>query len=196
MTILELFVSDISSIQTPVMDLPSAVQAVTDFVIPIILPTNGSVLQESGAYEYISGASSADLNDKFISFAEAPYCVTTASELKPMTKELRHFFTTTGNPERYEIRGNRLFLYPTPSADVTIATEEYRRPSVVTNMTDDVPFSGLFDHVYRAVVPAVANGGVIVMEDPTVQQMIRNQVITTLNMRFKRKTVMTSCETF
>ena len=195
MTLLDLFQSHIGAISEPRMAVVPAAQLVTEIILSTLLQYHPAILQESGEYALAANVPHVVLHDDFLSFAEPPYHEEGRTQLAPLPKGMRREITT-GNPTYYEIKGDRAVIFPTPTATGTLLTEEYRRPGVLTSMADDIPFSGLFNIVYIDLVPRIMKDGALIAQDPSIKSMVREQVLTTVNRRHTRNTVMTSCETF
>jgi len=52
-----------------------------------------------------------------------------------------------GQPVYYELRGTRMYIYPSSSANITVRGQYFAKPALVTGLTDTMPFNEEFDDV-------------------------------------------------
>ncbi len=63
-------------------------------------------------------------------------------------------YTGTGTPLYYKIRGSKIYVTPHTSANETIISDYYQRPTQLTLTTDTMPWNELFDAVITDAIIA------------------------------------------
>jgi len=64
--------------------------------------------------------------------------------------KLQH--TTPGQPVYYEIKGQKLCVYPPTSTDITLKGSYWQKPTAITSLNDTLPFSELFDDAIQEIL--------------------------------------------
>ena len=102
------------------------------------------------------------LDANFRGLAERPFVDGESNALQPMTEDIRIAITnqTSGKPTHYELRGNKLYLWPLPEDKTVLRLLYFKHPGVVTGYEDTLPFYAVFDMAYRTIVLAVVELGV------------------------------------
>lgn len=98
---------------------------------------------------------------EFRGLAERPFVNGETNPLEPVTEELRRdLVQATGSPTHYELKGTKLYLWPLPEETTVVRGSYFKHPGTVTLFEENIPFNGIFDLAYRAVVLGVVELGV------------------------------------
>lgn len=104
-------------------------------------------------------------------------------ELTPLPESKRFcYYTDTGTPEHYEIRGTKLRVYPTADADATLKFETFDRQTV-DSMNSTIPYNGLFDDVIIELLVRYGVDPAIASVDPALDLMVRKGIDQVLGRR-------------
>lgn len=132
----------------------------------------------------------AYLPERFRGFRGDPYYLDGAEPviLAPLVSaQDRAGNNEAGDPEFYEILGPRIYLFPYPEEEsVTLYGRYYREPAEVEELIDDLPFRGMFDHIYAEGVFKVQQFGLACSVEPAFSAIIHAQVDAILPGRMKR----------
>lgn len=106
-----------------------------------------------------------------------PYIAVDNLQLQPLNCSRAVFAGETGAPSRYEVRGSYLHLYPTPDEITAVTLTFSQDPDKVENMTDYLPYNGMFDEVYtEGVLRIAASGSTALVADPQFMAVLGNAV--------------------
>lgn len=154
----------------PVEDMYSAIGIVSDYLATRLFLTGSDLLREEVSLEYGVGVNTMALPYGLIGTIEPPYILNAAGDgvgtLEPLPRGMRsRFVNKPGVPQYFEISGDALVLYPTPSLAYSVIFEASVPPEKPVGPNDDIPFNGLFDYIFREVVLLVMiQGGSAVMQ--------------------------------
>jgi len=134
----------------------------------------------------LAGSASFPLPTDLLGLRENPYMTIEGQpgrELAPLPPGRRYAFTQQGTPEYYEVLGSTCWLFPTPSANVSIKAMYNQDPPKLTGMESTIPFNGLFDPVIKDAALQIGSQGVFVVSTPVFETMVRNFVDQILQIR-------------
>ena len=87
-----------------------------------------------------------DLPTGFWGLKGSPWLSGKYNVLEPLPdRETALSLQVAGVPEYYEIKGSRMYTYPSPASDVVLNGDYFVRPTAITATTDTVPFNEIFD---------------------------------------------------
>lgn len=113
----------------------------------------------------------------FLSVAGEPYYTDAGKRkyIKPFDAALA-IPDTAAAPRYYERVGRRINVYPTADAEYTITIPVNAVPVAPAEMTEDIPFDGLFDDAYLEAVYGVMLNGTSAVADRAFVAGIETQV--------------------
>jgi hypothetical protein len=93
-------------------------------------------------------------------------------------------YTSAGTPHYYKIRGDKIYVTPHTSADFTIKSDYFQKPTLIENTTDELPWNDLFnDVIYEVVINLFKKSGILV---PELQQMLNASIDVVANKRGRK----------
>lgn len=92
-----------------------------------------------------------------VDLATAGWNGTSPSGKTPSTYEVQS--QTTGDPRYYELIGTRLYIYPVRSTEITLHGDYFYKPVELTDVTDTIPYSELFDDAIEEFLVKVVRSG-------------------------------------
>lgn len=163
---------------TPAMGLFDAVRAVQQIIVGRLLMRQSDLVKETLLLDFIGGGSTITLPAEYFAADGLP-SVTGKGPVFPLERGMdttRAVLTLPGDPRYYEVKGRTLTFYPPAAADGEMKFPAFVRPAVPTEMEDDLPFWGAFDHVFAEGVYAVLTAGAAALADAGVAAVIQSQV--------------------
>lgn len=141
-----------------------AVQIVTDHLTTRLLVAGSDLLKETATLQTVANAATITLPDTWIGFpadprvnvADAAGC---SDPLTVLPEEEYGSYFAPGKPRFFELTRTALTLFPTPDAVYTVTIRANIRPTRPDSLDDSLPFNGVLDHVYKALVPRAAVAG-------------------------------------
>lgn len=146
----------------PTCSLVKAVNLTHNAIISRLTQIRSDVLVEEALIDIAAGDGYGYLPDEFISLSRRPQIVGGGFMTVLPTSDTSNM-EIPATPRYYLISGRLLQVYPPPDVDITLKMLARMRPAEPVMMTDDFPFSGLFDQVYIDGVISVLSGGVDAM---------------------------------
>lgn len=133
------------------------------------------------------GTSLIDLPSDMLGVAETetPFITYDASgstqvvDLSPLVGSRSGYVTAADAvPQEYEIRGSLLEVFPGSSVAFNLHVTMYRRPSPLTQLSDELPWNGLHDQIFQDAVlhMAAAGGAFTAAVTPGLELAIRTAV--------------------
>lgn len=97
----------------------------------------------------------------FRGLAERPFIEGAMVPLEPVTENLRIQLarTTETDPTHYELKGTKLYIWPLPGKRAVVRGSYFKHPGKVNSYADNVPFDGLLDLAYMAIILALLEAG-------------------------------------
>ena len=84
---------------------------------------------------------------------------------------------TTGSASCYRLNNGTVEVYPVPAVDCKVKLWYWGHPTAVSLLTDSVPFSGLFDDLFREAIPRVLGlGGLALNADAPLVALLNEGV--------------------
>ena len=169
-------------IRLPFLD---ALQAVSDIIATRLYELKSDLVKadldkDVAKDEGVAGSFTLDAG--FVTFVDDPWIEGYLTTLLPVTDELIRIHeaeTSSGSaeviPQYYRLRGLAVTLYPTNTVDITVRGSYYHKP-ILDGLTDDIPFSGLFDQLVADAVVKIAQAGLGLAVDPGFRAYIREHV--------------------
>jgi hypothetical protein len=78
--------------------------------------------------------------------------------LKPLPSRLVSLqLSSAATPRYFKVKGQRLYLYPPTTADITIKGDYFKRPTAVSAVTDTLPYFEFFDDALGEIVAMFYN---------------------------------------
>jgi hypothetical protein len=113
-----------------------------------------------------------------LGFAEDPYAVSGTSKLPltPLRPGDRADLDREGTPQRYELIGRKLYLFPYPSAPLTLKGMGFQLPSELTGMDDSLPWSGIMDELLVEAVYRIGSVGLVHAVDPVFEAYVDQEL--------------------
>ena len=102
-------------------------------------------------------------------------------------EELRWIVASAGTPQYHKLMGDKIYVFPSTSANIVIAGEYYKKIAALTTMDDYVPFSGLFDDVIQDYILAILGGGPVAVQE--ISGMLLTAVDLVVSKRERKATV-------
>jgi hypothetical protein len=131
--------------------------------------------EEDVVLTFAAGDNVQRLAFDFIALAGRPY-VAGVRALLPLGGMDPSRFTAPGAPLFFEQWGKTLKVYPTPDVTTAVAVPCYYRPPILTDLSDVLPFGGVFDGVFIEGVMGLLAQGLSVVADAAFVAMIQSQV--------------------
>lgn len=181
MTVQELWDRTWGTVQTleqANIDFITAVNEATEHIFNYLWKRKSSLVTDLFALSYFEPIEDAEQNilldgqdapllavrtlpDNFRGLSERPFVDGQTVPLDPVTEELRiQLVQQTGPPTHYELKVNKLYLWPLPGETTVIRGACFKHPGTVTDYSDDLPFNGALDLAYRNIVLAIVELGV------------------------------------
>jgi hypothetical protein len=138
------------------------IDSVTSNVITLILTDKVTVTAAGSAVTLTSRANFGYLPDDFFGFLSEPNIdgyTNTLPQIPNRAEELTWALAGAGLPQYHKLMGDKLYVYPATSSDITIGGEYFKKVTKLTSMDDYVPFAGLFDDVIQDYIIAILGGG-------------------------------------
>ncbi len=111
------------------------------------------------SYKITSSADYGYLPDAFGGFVEKPYIDGYTWELDPLPSQREKLvYSSAGTPHYYKIKGNRVYVIPATSTDITIKGDYYQKKTKITKMNQYVPFYETLDSAIQEYLVAVLGG--------------------------------------
>jgi hypothetical protein len=102
-----------------------------------------------------------------------PYIDGHSRVLKPLPNKATALIRIeSGTPSYFKIKGRQLYLYPPTGEDITIKGDCFTRPTLVTALSDTVPFDELFDDAICEVIAMMYEKGLSTQGENSV--LLRN----------------------
>lgn len=169
-------------IKLPFLD---ALQSVSDIIATRLYELKSDLvkadLDEDVSHEGAS-VGKFTLDSGFLTFVGDPWVEGYTTTLTPVTDELIRIYeaeTSSGTaeviPQYYRLRGLTVTLYPTNTVDITVRGSYYFKP-ILDALTDDIPFSGMFDQLIVDAIVKIAQAGLGLSVDPGFRAYIREHV--------------------
>ena len=100
----------------------------------------------------------------FRGLAERPFIEGAMSPLQPITEDLRIQLarTTETDPTHYELKGTKLYIWPLPERRAVVRGSYFKHPGKVSAFSDTIPFNGVLDLAYTAIVLTLLESGLAV----------------------------------
>jgi hypothetical protein len=184
MTVGELFESlttRLTEAQTePAEDIFSAVGIVSDYLATRLFLMESQLLRTVITLNFPTGVSTVFMPDGILGTIEPPFTIESDKGTDNLTSlpigSRARQTGETGQPRFYELIGRRFYVYPVPDQTYTVRFEGSKRPDRPTALTDDIPYDGLFDYVFREVVLLVMmnGGGAVATADAYLKENFDN----------------------
>lgn len=156
----------------PVEDICSAVGIVSDHLSSRLFLQGSPLLRREVSLTFPAGVSTATMPFGTLGMVEPPFVLKDISKgdvnlLGLESGERVKYVGQSYKPERYEIVGKTFRVFPTPDQTYKVVFEASVRPERPETFDDDLPFDGLFDHIFREVVLLVMlqGGSAVVQAD-------------------------------
>jgi hypothetical protein len=72
--------------------------------------------------------------------------------LRPLPSKRVSLYPDSGTPIYFKLKGSKLYVYPATGADIIIKGDYFSRPTLLTALTDTVPYDELFDDAIGEVI--------------------------------------------
>jgi len=182
--IFDVVLQRLAAIKKPIqLDFYGSLNATIDIIFRRLLLRQSDIIQGSFSQAVVAPATTITLPADFFGFSERPYISGTKCLLNPLPSESKMSFTEASTPRYYELRGKTATLYPTPSQNVTILAQYYKKPVKITAFTDNIPFNGLFDFAIQEAVIDVCQMGMAVVIDKNFMGILYKQIDEVLSFR-------------
>jgi hypothetical protein len=102
------------------------------------------------------------LPDDFWGFISKPNIsgyTNTIPKIPSREQEITLSMAGAGLPRYHKLMGNKIYVFHSTSANITICGEYFKKLTRLTSLDDYVPFSGLFDDVLQDYIIAILGGG-------------------------------------
>jgi hypothetical protein len=88
-----------------------------------------------------------------------PYISTRTITLAPLPSQAAALqYQSAGEPQYYQVRGLKMYLWPFAGEDITIKGAYFVKPTLVTAVTSAVPFNELFDDLIAEYIAMYFRG--------------------------------------
>ena len=177
MTLFEVFTQAIPKVKGgAVCTIYEAVGAVQDVIVSHLLMQRSDLLVSDGdvPLKFAAGKSRMMLPAEFLDLADRPF-LADATRLVPF-KGQGSMGISTGTPYCYRIRGQMLAVYPIPTEETVVTVPFYARPDKPTDMSNDLPFWGMFDSVFVDACVSVLELGIKAVAEAGFVAAIQSQV--------------------
>ncbi len=112
-----------------------------------------------------------DLPADFIGLVDKPYINGKTWQLEPLPSiATKLSYTAAGESKYYEVIGNKFWVYPATSSDITINGPYWQKPAAITTFESTLPYSGIFDDVIIEVLVRYLGEGAV-LNAQTFQEM-------------------------
>jgi hypothetical protein len=113
-----------------------------------------------------------------VGFAEDPYAVsgTTRTPLTPLRPAERADLDKEGTPQRYELIGSTLSLFPYPATEITVKGMGFSLPVRLTELDDALPWADLLDELLTEATVRTAAVGPGHAVDPAFQAYVDQEL--------------------
>lgn len=165
--------------KTPAVGLSfvEMVNAVTPVIARRLQSLSMDLLEAEATISFTANIGARALPSGFRGILGNPYIGDENRTLQPLNCSRAVFAGETGAPVRYEVRGSYLHLYPTPDEITAVTLAFSQEPDRVENMTDYLPYNGVFDEVYtEGVLRIAASGSTALVADPQFMAVLGNAV--------------------
>ncbi len=183
MTVEEIFSRIIGRVQHPSCSIIEAAQVMQEIVVNLLFVRRSDVLMAEAPVRlrFLAGQQHKILPEEVIGVAGRPVL---ASGLRLRLLAGREDpVTDPGEPTHYRVLGRQLRIYPQPVADVDVTIPVYERPERLQELTDELPFYGLFDAVFADGCVTVLQVGSAAMADKAFVGMLGSQIDAVLQAR-------------
>lgn len=165
-----------------------AVQTLQDMIARRLWTRRSDLLKTAWtSAEIAAGAETVMLPSGFLGLVEQPYIDGQTAILTPLPENTRQYFTETGTPRHYELVGRSMSLFPPPAEAIVLKGVYFGAPQAITDMSDELPFDGLFDSVFQDAIPHVASRGIFIGSDKAFAITVNNYVDSVLCLRGSRR---------
>lgn len=156
----------LKQIPQPAMSAIEAVNAGMDVLFRYLVSKGSDLVKADFSLEFAASDASKILPTDCRGLADKPQLTTMTEPLEPLQTQGRSaYYGQTGTPERYDIRGLNLLLYPVPDEACTVIGEYWQAPARVTAITGTLPYDGMFDEVFKeAIVRGAAAGSAFAVD--------------------------------
>lgn len=164
-------------IEPPVKDFISTVQHVLDFIDRRLHILKSDMIINDYATTLDEDEYQVALPSGFLGMDGFPYLSSdefSRRMLTPLPDSKKGTYSSTGTPEHYRLRGSVLNLYPTCSAESTVNYSAFCK-SFVDDLTDVVPYSGLFNETIVELVVKFGSNPMTIVE-PVIEAMVYRAV--------------------
>lgn len=153
MTVMELVLLVSGKVEAPVEDVFSAVNAVSAALMQLAATKGLSIATGSTFVNTVANQDDVLLPTTVRALTTNPRIETL--ELHKMPPGGESTYSTTAKPSFYRLEGRRMVLAPTPDAVYPIFLSYYAHAEKVSEVTDDLPFSGVLDEAFPGLVVLV-----------------------------------------
>jgi hypothetical protein len=167
--------------QEQYLNFLEAVRATADIITKRLWFLRSDLLETDFEALLAAGEAHVTLGADFLGLVEnsqpwLDYADGTRRVLTPLPNGIKHTFTESGPPRYYELRGRVLTVFPTTSAATTVKGEQFSAPAAVTALTDNLPFSGIFDPLFVDAVTRIGKDGLALTVNPAFAALMYGQV--------------------
>lgn len=143
------------------------INAITNEIFKRLWKRKSDIVAAEIAILYAAGNPAMSVPPSFFGIRTRPY-IPGAGELDKLDPADRQaYYGMTGPPQVYDLRGNTLYVYPTPQENTVIKLGYFRNPGKVDSLDDVVPFTGMFNQVYiEALINYSAKGTAYLTDQP------------------------------
>jgi len=122
---------------------------------------------------------------EFLGFSEDPYLLSgnTKIELTPLLPGERADKDKIGTPQKYELVGAQLYLFPYPDATVTVKGIGFWLPESLYSLTDELPWENMMDELLTEAVFRISSEGLNHAVDPVFRAFIKQELEQMLSVR-------------
>jgi len=176
MTVNDVFNQAILKVQEPTCSIFEAVAAVQNVIVSHLLFKRSDLLLGESPVRLTFAAEQGRkiLPDEVLDIAGRPV-LESGRRLKVLAGR-EEPVTEPGAPVYYRLLGKQLRIYPLPDAETKVQVPVYVRPDLPEEMDDELPFYGMFDHVFTDACVAVLRVGTAAVADKVFATMIQSQV--------------------
>ena len=165
-----------------------AVQATQDLIVRRLWKRRSDLLKSAWtSAEIAADTATVSLPTDFLGFCENPYISGSSGWLLPLPENTRQIFTDSGTPVYYEIAALVLSLFPAPAVATVVKGMYFKVPAQITQMSDTLPFGGLFDPVFQDAAIQVGNKGIFATSNQAFEIAVNSYVDSLVHIRTSRR---------
>lgn len=161
------------------------VNGITNLIVKRLWYHESDLVTKRGTVTINLDADNGTLPTDFLGLKGKPFVSGYLDPLEPLDESRAIYDGEKGIPEKYEVMGTTLYVYPAASTATTLKLEYFFRPADLTALTDNIPFNDLFNDVYREAVPRLNEQGFVLLSDPVFEKFVYDMVESLLPMRSK-----------